>query len=109
MWAQLRTGAFCSGQFPRQTAYGHLVWLKGSYNPVLNAQGKPYRVLKIAHDLTEARAAQAQTEAARQAAEAALQDAQFAMEELTQTEQRYRQQIMQLMDRVQMLEGQQAV
>jgi len=54
-WADLRGGAFRSELFRRVTKAGAAIWLQASYNPVLDAAGRPVRIIKIATDVTEAR------------------------------------------------------
>ncbi len=51
-WADLRRGSFRSGIFRRQGRNGREVWLQASYNPILDAAGRPYRVMKFAADIT---------------------------------------------------------
>lgn len=51
-WAALGRGEFRSGEFRRLTSDGRHVWIQASYNPVIGEDGKPYRVLKIATDIT---------------------------------------------------------
>ncbi|WP_161928942.1 PAS domain-containing protein, partial [Pseudomonas yangonensis] len=52
-WAQLRRGAFAAVRFKRVDAYGHEVWLEASYNPVTDAQGNLYKVVKFATIITD--------------------------------------------------------
>jgi len=54
-WQALRKGEFQQGEFKRIASNGQPVWIKGNYNPILDTQGKPYKVLKIATDVTLAR------------------------------------------------------
>ena len=54
-WAGLRAGEFQRGQFKRITKAGTYVWIYGNYNPILDAQGKVYKVLKITTDITVAK------------------------------------------------------
>ncbi|WP_445679186.1 methyl-accepting chemotaxis protein [Radicibacter daui] len=51
-WKKLAAGEYQSGLFPRVARGGRAVWLRASYNPVLNAQGKVVRVVKFATDVT---------------------------------------------------------
>jgi methyl-accepting chemotaxis protein len=53
MWAKLRAGEFMSAVFRRLGKGGREVWIEGTYNPVFDAQGNPYRVIKFADDVTE--------------------------------------------------------
>ncbi|HEX6239662.1 MAG TPA: methyl-accepting chemotaxis protein [Polyangiales bacterium] len=43
-----------SGRFRRVGKAGREVWLQGSYTPVLDASGKPVKVVEIVSDVTEA-------------------------------------------------------
>jgi methyl-accepting chemotaxis protein len=52
-WEDLRSGEFKAGEFMRIDKAGKPVWLQASYNPVVNAQGRPIKVVKIASDITE--------------------------------------------------------
>ncbi len=52
-WESLRRGEFFGGQFQRVARDGHPVWLEATYNPVCDENGKPYRVIKFAADITE--------------------------------------------------------
>ncbi len=52
-WSNLRRGEFLRGKFHRVNLKGEEVILQASYNPVLNSEGKPYKVVKIATDITE--------------------------------------------------------
>ncbi|MEU4158343.1 PAS domain-containing methyl-accepting chemotaxis protein [Actinoplanes sp. NPDC026670] len=52
-WKKLTRGEFASGEFKRMAKGGREVWLLASYNPVLGADGKPFKVFKFAADITE--------------------------------------------------------
>ena len=54
-WKALRSGEYQQGEYKRVTRNGELVWIRGNYNPILDAQGRPYKILKIATDVTLAR------------------------------------------------------
>lgn len=54
-WEKLRSGAYDAGQYRRVTKSGQGIWLQASYNPVLNAAGKPIKVIKFASDITAQR------------------------------------------------------
>jgi methyl-accepting chemotaxis protein len=51
-WEQLRSGKFTSGEYRRVGKGGRPIWLQACYNPLLDADGKPIRVVKFAHDIT---------------------------------------------------------
>jgi methyl-accepting chemotaxis protein len=51
-WEQLQKGIPQTGEFARRDKKGDEIWLQASYNPVLNAQGKVHKIIKIAQDIT---------------------------------------------------------
>lgn len=53
LWAKLGRGEFVAGEFKRLTKTGREIWILASYNPMLDASGKPYKVVKFATDITE--------------------------------------------------------
>lgn len=52
-WQNLGQGEFFSGQFERVKKDGTSVWIEATYNPIMDASGKPYKVVKFATDITE--------------------------------------------------------
>jgi PAS domain S-box-containing protein len=52
-WEQLGRGEFQAAEFKRVGKGGKEVWLLATYSPILDASGKPYKVIKFATDLTE--------------------------------------------------------
>ncbi len=52
-WDQLRNGRYDAGQYHRRGKGGRAIWLQASYNPILDASGRPIRVVKFATDVTE--------------------------------------------------------
>ncbi|MBD9478102.1 methyl-accepting chemotaxis protein [Pseudoxanthomonas sp. PXM02] len=51
-WARLGRGEFDEGQYQRIGKGGREVWIQASYNPVFDQNGKPYKVIKFATDIT---------------------------------------------------------
>nr|WP_269330095.1 PAS domain-containing methyl-accepting chemotaxis protein [Kineosporia babensis] len=51
-WEKLGRGEFDSGEYRRVTKTGAEVWIRATYNPILNAEGKPFKVVKFATDVT---------------------------------------------------------
>jgi PAS domain S-box-containing protein len=47
-WERLQRGEFFTGEFQRKKADGQGIWIYGSYNPILDADGVPYKVVKYA-------------------------------------------------------------
>jgi methyl-accepting chemotaxis protein len=54
LWRRLSGGAFESGVFKRLAKGGRVVWQRASYNPVLDGDGRPVKVVKLVTDVTEA-------------------------------------------------------
>jgi methyl-accepting chemotaxis protein len=52
-WAKLGNGGFHAGEFKRLAKGGREVWILATYNSVLDADGKPFKVVKYATDCTE--------------------------------------------------------
>jgi len=51
-WRRLNKGEFFSGQFKRVGRNGQTLWLEASYNPVYDASGVLWKVVKFASDIT---------------------------------------------------------
>ncbi|MDH3971091.1 MAG: PAS domain S-box protein [Gammaproteobacteria bacterium] len=51
-WKKLGRGEFHAAEFKRLAKDGREIWLQASYNPVLDSDGKPIRVVKFATDVT---------------------------------------------------------
>lgn len=62
-WAKLNRGEFDSGEYQRVGKGGKDIWLQASYNPIMDLNGKPYKVVKYAADITEQKQLQITVEA----------------------------------------------
>ncbi len=51
-WNKLNRGEYDSAEYPRQTKAGTEIWLQASYIPVIDSEGKPFKVVKFAIDVT---------------------------------------------------------
>jgi methyl-accepting chemotaxis protein len=51
-WATLRRGDYQAAEYQRVGKAGKQVWIQASYNPILDLNGKPYKVVKYATDVT---------------------------------------------------------
>ena len=76
-WEKLNRGEFDANEYKRIGKGGKEVWIQASYNPIMDLNGKPYKVVKYATDITEQKEYQ-------QMVSAVLQDASRVMEELSQ-------------------------
>ena len=54
-WRKLGAGEFQAGEYSRIAKGGRPIWLQATYNPLLDRNGKPVRVIKFASDITEQR------------------------------------------------------
>jgi methyl-accepting chemotaxis protein len=52
-WARLGRGEYQTGEFKRVGKGGREVWIQGAYNPIFDADGRPFKVVKYATDVTE--------------------------------------------------------
>jgi methyl-accepting chemotaxis protein len=51
-WAKLGRGEYDSGEYKRLGKGGKEIWIQASYNPIMDLNGKPYKVVKYASDIT---------------------------------------------------------
>jgi methyl-accepting chemotaxis protein len=51
-WSRLNRGEYFPGEFKRIGKGGKEIWILASYNPILDARGKPFKVVKYATDVT---------------------------------------------------------
>lgn len=54
-WRRLGAGTAQTGLYRRVAKDGREVWIQGSYSPILDARGRPRRVIKHAIDVTDER------------------------------------------------------
>ncbi len=52
-WHKLNNGEFFVSEYKRLAKGGREVWIQASYNPIMDASGKPFKVVKYASDITE--------------------------------------------------------
>lgn len=58
-WASLNQGEYQSAEYKRLGKNGTEVWIQASYNPILDLNGRPYKVVKYATNISEQKALQA--------------------------------------------------
>lgn len=61
-WQKLGRGEWEAGEFKRIGKEGKEVWINASYNPIFDSDGKPYKVIKFATDITESKLRNAEFE-----------------------------------------------
>ena len=81
-WRILGSGRYHEGMFPRVNKRGETFWIKGSYNPVLDDSGKPYKVIKLAVDATEIRKTEVRSQRLKQGIDNAATNLMFCDENL---------------------------
>ena len=54
-WDDLRNGHYQAGEYKRIGKGGKEFWIQASYNPIFDMNGKPFKVVKYASDITEAK------------------------------------------------------
>jgi methyl-accepting chemotaxis protein len=52
-WAKLNRGEYVADEFKRIGKGGKEIWIQASYNPILDVNSKPCKVVKYATDITE--------------------------------------------------------
>ncbi|WP_299004680.1 PAS domain-containing methyl-accepting chemotaxis protein [uncultured Caulobacter sp.] len=67
-WEELNSGRFIARKFRRIGKSGAECWIQASYNPVLDENGKPYKVIKFATDVTAIEHERMRSEGERQRA-----------------------------------------
>ncbi len=53
LWDKLIQGEFHSGESRRVTKNGKEIWIQGSFNPIFDLSGKPYKLVEFAVDITD--------------------------------------------------------
>jgi methyl-accepting chemotaxis protein len=51
-WDDLKRGKYHTGEYKRIGKGGRAVWIQASYNPVLDDNGRPIKIVKVASDIT---------------------------------------------------------
>lgn len=77
-WERLARGEYDAGQYKRLGKNGKEVWIQASYNPIMDAENKPFKVVKYATNITaqvnDANALQQAVEQVQQVVKAAVND-----------------------------------
>ncbi|KAB2888094.1 MAG: PAS domain-containing protein, partial [Burkholderiaceae bacterium] len=71
LWERLAHGEIEAGEYLRLGKGGRTVWIQASYNPIFDAEGRPFKVVKFATDLTQRRAMEQELREAKERAELA--------------------------------------
>jgi methyl-accepting chemotaxis protein len=54
-WSELGSGKYATGLYKRLAKGGRPVWLRATYNPILDVSGHPVKIVKFANDRTASR------------------------------------------------------
>ena len=79
-WERLGTGQFEGGEYKRLKKNGQEIWLQATYNPIFDADGRPFKVVKFASDVSEAKLRNAEIEARINAVDASQAVIEFDLE-----------------------------
>ncbi|MCP4950748.1 MAG: PAS domain S-box protein [Proteobacteria bacterium] len=79
-WEKMNRGEFDVGEYIRFAKNGEAVYIRASYNPILNEDGQPYKVIKIASDVTELKQANAEAQGKVTAIDLSQGTIEFAMD-----------------------------
>ncbi|MBN9357373.1 MAG: PAS domain-containing methyl-accepting chemotaxis protein [Herbaspirillum huttiense] len=52
-WQKLGRGEYDQRLYRRITKSGHEVWIQATYNPIIDALGRPFKIVKYARDVTQ--------------------------------------------------------
>ncbi len=79
LWEHMRAGQYEQGRFRRAGKNGREVWVRASFNPLIGQDGKPWKVVKFASEITpiilEARAFDSAVHESQDVIQAALSGA----------------------------------
>ena len=79
-WERLGAGHFEGGEYKRLKKNGQEIWLQATYNPIFDAEGRPFKVVKFASDVSEAKLRNAEIEARINAVDASQAVIEFDLE-----------------------------
>src|ERR1700761_9262243 len=87
-WDKLGRGEFDEGQYKRIAKGGREIWIQASYNPILDLNGKPFKGVKYASDITVQAVQRQKAERARSLIEsvaAGSEEMSASIQEISQT------------------------
>jgi len=83
MWQQLNEGKPLTGVFRRRHKNGSRIWIMGSYNPIFDRNGKPYKLVKYVMDVTKAKEQEIELQQALMEKQAQEEELRQNMEEIS--------------------------
>jgi len=88
LWQQLREGQTVEGTFKRKYKTGKIVWVRGSYTPVLNVKNELQKVIKLSYDITQSKNQQLELENLLEQMTAQEEEMRISMEYLQNTQEK---------------------
>lgn len=82
-WAKLNRGEYQAAEYKRIGKGGREVWIEASYNPIMDMNGKPFKVVKYASEITAQMAARIQAGKLVEGSLSNVQSIAAAVEEMT--------------------------
>lgn len=79
-WEKLGRGEYDAGQYLRKDKDGRRVWIQASYNPIMDATGRPVKVVKFATDITEQKERNAEFEGQLSAIDKSMAVIEFSLD-----------------------------
>lgn len=73
-WEDLNAGEYQAAEYKRIGKGGRAVWIQASYNPILDLNGKPFKVVKYATDITARKKVEAEIESSITSLSAAAEE-----------------------------------
>lgn len=90
-WLKLRKGEALNGEFKRIDKNGNTVWIQGTYIPILDLNGLPYKIVKYAKDITKQKELEQAIQEQLAKAQASEEELRQNLEELEATQDNLRQ------------------
>lgn len=84
-WERLGQGIPVQGIYQRFAKGGRPIWLQATYNPILDAAGKPWKVVKYADDITSSMAARTRAVSAAESPLSNVESVADAAEDMSDT------------------------
>jgi len=102
-WARLNRGEYEAAEYKRVGKGGREIWIQASYNPILDLNGKPYKVVKYASDTTAQVVARMRSEKVRgmmESVAAGAEELNASVREISEAMSKSRETAMAAVDRV---------
>jgi len=108
-WASLNRGEYQAAEYKRIGKGGKEVWILASYNPILDLNGKPFKVVKYATDTTDQVIARKKSDSVRgmmESVAAGAEELNASVREISETMTKSRQTATEAVGRVEAADGQ---